>query len=236
MNLLHFIFMYMLTVTLWNYIWTFHILSLCIWSSLPYETLYELSVFYLHIHGPLHPIKFIWNFGIFYLCISSPLPDETWYDPSTFLLHVSGHLCPMKLYINLPHFLLMYMVTFTLWNILWTFGSLSFCIWSPLPYETLCELSTVYLQVYGLLYPVELYMNLPNFILMYMVMGTIWNFIWTFFSFSSCIWSPLPYETFDKPSAVYVYVGVHVYPMKLYMNLPHFISIYIVTFSLQNFI
>ena len=74
---------------------------------------------------------------------------------------------------------------------LWIFSILSSCIWSPLPYETLYELYAVYLHVNGHLYPMKLYLNLPRFIFSYMVTFTLWNFIRTFRSLSSCEWSSL---------------------------------------------
>ena len=137
---------------------------------------------------------------------------------------------------DLPQFIFFYMVTSTLWNCMWTFRSLSSCIWSPLPNETLYEPSTYYLRTYSHLYPINLYIKLWHFIFINMVTFTLWNFIWTFLILSSWIWSPLSYETLYEPSAFYLYVYVHRYPMKFYISLPRFNFMYLFTVTLWNLV
>ena len=169
----------MVTGTVWYFIWTFCILSSCIWSPLPYETLCKFSAVYLHV------------------------------------FHVYAHLYSIKLYMNLMQFIFMDMgmVTITLSNFIWTFHILSWFM--------------------GHLYPIKLYMNLLRFIFMYMFPVTLWNFIWNFRILSLYIWSPLPCETIYEPFAFSLHVG-HRYPIKLYLSLPHFIFMYMVTVTLWN--
>ena len=194
--------------------------------------------------------NFLWIFSILSLCESSPLPYEAIYESSAFYLNVYGHLYLIKIFMKLWCFILIYMVTFTLWNFMWIFYILSSCICSPLPDETLYELFAFYLYLYVHLYLVKLYMNLPYFIFMSMVTITIWNIIWTFRILSSHICPPVPYvslyetlafigspllrETLYEPSAFYLHVYSHGYHMKLHMNLLHFIFMYMMTFTCES--
>ena len=140
----------------------------------------------------------------------------------------------MKFFMNLPHYIFMYLVTFALWNFMLTFCILFPCIWSPLPYKTLHEPFAVYLHQYRhlYLYPIKLYRNLPHFIFMYIFTVTLSNVISPFRILFSCICSPLPYEALYKPSTFYFHVNGDSYPMKLYMNILYFILICMVIFSL----
>ena len=201
----HSIFMWVVTSTLWNYISTFCILSWCIGSPLPYETLCDSSAVCLYVSGHLYPIRFYMNLmqSIFY---------------------VYGHFFLTKLYMKLMHFIFIWMVTVTLWNYTWTFNILSSYIWSPVRYETLCEPSPVYLHAYGLLYAMKLYMNDPHLIFIYIVTCPLWNFIWNFGILSWCIGPPLFHETLYEPSAFYLHEFGHRYHMKYYMNLLYFSS------------
>ena len=176
LNLPHFVFMYMVIFALWNFIWTFCVLSSYTWSPSPYKVYIKLWHFLFMYIVSFTWWNLIWSFYFSSSCEWSSLPHETIYKPSAFCLNVYGHLYPMKHFMNLRQFIFLYMVSFTLWNFMWTFHSLSSSVWSPLPSGTVYEPSKFYLDVYGHGYHMELYMNLLQFFFMYMVTFTLWNF------------------------------------------------------------
>ena len=106
MNLPHFIFVCLVNVTVWNFILTFFILSLCIWWLLPCETLSEPFDFYFHVNGFGYPMKFytyllpfiliwsvadtLWNFiwtsPRILACFAAANKMQRWLNKNTFCL------------------------------------------------------------------------------------------------------------------------------------------------------